>query len=97
LHYFAKRFFAPVMVSCCETGEMTERPSCVSQPAPIRKAARFSVANETSEDVPGKVIWALRDPKANIISSGELKIVAGAYSSAWMDEIDFSGCDELSN
>ncbi|MCL2085262.1 MAG: glycoside hydrolase family 2 protein, partial [Oscillospiraceae bacterium] len=54
LHYFAKRFFAPVMLSCRETGEMTERPSCVSQPEPIRKAARLCVANETAQAVSGK-------------------------------------------
>ena len=97
LHYYAKRFFAPVMLSCHETGEMTERPSCVSQREPIRKAARFSIANETASEVTGKVLWALRDLSAAIIKSGEIAVTAGAYSSVWMDELDFSDYDELSN
>ena len=97
LHYFAKRFFAPVLLSCHETGEMSERPSPVSEPAPIRKAARFSIANETAAEVSGIVYWSLRDPAANILRSGEISVTAGTYSSQWLDEMDFSDCDELSN
>ena len=97
LHYYAKRFFAPVMLSCLETGEMTERPSCVLQPEPIRKAARLALANETMGAVSGTVRWALRDPSAGVISSGEQSVSADALSSVWLDEMDFTGCDELSN
>ena len=96
LHYFAKRFFAPVMLSCRETGEMTERPSCVAQPEPIRKAARLSVANETAEAVSGTVRWALRDPSANILQSGEVAVTVDAFSSLWLDEMEFTDRDELS-
>ena len=32
LHYYARRFFAPVMISCCEQSEMTNRPSIVMEP-----------------------------------------------------------------
>ena len=97
LHYSAKRFFAPVMISCCETGEMTERPSCVAQPEPIRKAARLSVANETVNPVNGTVRWALRDSSANVLKSGETAVTAAALSSIWLDEMDFSDCDELAH
>ncbi|MCL1806205.1 MAG: glycoside hydrolase family 2 protein [Oscillospiraceae bacterium] len=97
LHYYAKRFFAPVMVSCEETGEMTERPSCVAQPEPIRKAARLSVANETMSGVTGTVSWALRDPAGSVLKSGEQAVTADALSSVWLEEMDFSDCDELSN
>ena len=34
LHYAEKRMFAPVMISCEETGELSERPFCVSEPHP---------------------------------------------------------------
>jgi len=97
LHYYAKRFFAPVMLSCHETGEMTERPSCVMQYEPIKKAARLCVANETLNLVYGTVRWALRDPFANILKSGNSVVTAGALSSIWLDELDFSDCCELSN
>ena len=97
LHYYAKRFFAPVMLSCQETGEMTERPSCVAQPAPIRKAARLAVANETRSAVSGTVKWALRGPDAGMIRGGEQPVSVGALASEWLDELDFSDCDELSH
>jgi beta-mannosidase len=97
LHYYAKRFFAPVLISCHETGEMTERPFCNMQPSPIRKAARLSVANETCAAVCGTVRWSLRDPGGNILESGEETVEVDALSSLWLEEMDFSGCDELSN
>lgn len=97
LHYFAKRFFAPIMISCSETGEMTERPSCVSETADIKKAARLSVANETTRDITGVACYALRDKYANVISRGEIELFVPAISSVWLDEIDFSDCDELSH
>jgi len=97
LHYYAKRFFAPVMISCHETGEMTERPFCVAQPKEIKKAAKLSVANESMNKVSGTVRWALRDPSAKVIKSGEEKVSVEKLSSLWLPEFDFSDCDELSN
>jgi beta-mannosidase len=97
LHYYAKRFFAPIMVSCAETGEMTERPSCVAQPEPIKKAAKLSVANETISEVAGVVRWALRNAKAAVLKSGEFKVKVKPLSSLWLSELDFSDCDELSD
>jgi len=97
LHYYAKRFFAPVMISCHETGEMTERPFCVVEPKPIKKAAKLSVANETMDDVSGTIRWALRNPTGKAIKSGEEKVKVAALSSLWMPEFDFSDCDELSD
>nr|AGS53241.1 beta-mannosidase [uncultured bacterium contig00149] len=97
LHYSAKRFFAPVLVSVEETGEMTERPSCVTERVPIKKSARLSVANETLEAVSGVVKWALRDPSGGIVKSGAQPVSVPALTSLWLDEMDFSDCDELSN
>jgi len=97
LHYYAKRFFAPVMISCHETGEMSERPICVAQPKTIKKAARLSVANETMNGLTGTVNWALRGPDAKIIKNGKKEISVDKLSSLWLEEFDFSDCDELSD
>jgi len=97
LHYYAKRFFAPVMISCNETGEMTERPYCVLQPESIKKAAQLSVANETMQEVSGTVRWALRDSVGLVHKKGEEKVKVGALSSLWLPEFDFSEYDELSD
>nr|AGS53126.1 beta-mannosidase [uncultured bacterium contig00040] len=97
LHYSAKRFFAPILISVEETGEMTERPSCVTERAPIKKAARLNVANEALEPVSGVVKWALRDPSGGILKDGEASVDVPALTSLWLDAMDFSDCDELSH
>lgn len=95
LHYSEKRFFAPIMISCEEEGEMTKRPHCIEEPHDIEKSARLNVANETREDVTGMVRWALRNPKAEIILQGEEEITVPALTSVWLRKLDFSSCDEL--
>ncbi|MCL2079947.1 MAG: glycoside hydrolase family 2 protein [Oscillospiraceae bacterium] len=97
LHYFAKRFFAPLLLSCHETGEMTEREVPTRQPAPIKKAARLAVTNDTRKDAQGLIRWALRKPSSDIIKSGEELISVPALCALWQDELDFSDCDELSD
>ncbi len=98
LHYAEKRFFAPIMISCEEVGEMTERPHCIDEPVRIEKSARLNVANETMHPaVKGIVKWALRDPKARILKSGEAELSVPALSSCWLDKLDLSFCEELRN
>ena len=53
LQYVAKRFFAPIMISCEEIGETTTRPFVVMQPDfyDYSTQARLCVTNETTNDV----------------------------------------------
>jgi beta-mannosidase len=97
LHYYEKRFFAPIMISCEEEGEMTQRPHCIEEPHDIEKSAKLNVANETMSDITGKVRWALRNPKAEILKKGEEAVTVPALTSIWLDKLDFSNCNELSN
>ena len=63
LHYAARRFFAPVMISCQEEGEVSQNPQINEfRTEPIRVSARLCVSNETREAVGGLVRWALRTP-----------------------------------
>lgn len=95
LHYAEKRAFAPLMISCEETGELSERPYCIDEPAPIEKAARLHVANETMERVNGIVTWELRTPDSSILISGEKEISVEPLSGIWLEKLDFSEYDEL--
>ena len=97
LHYYAKRFFAPVMISCEETGETTNRIAVVTEPSPIETSGRIAVANETRKDVNGIVRWQLRDAGARILLEGEQEICVPALSSLWMEKLDFPGTDFLEN
>ncbi|MCM1047861.1 MAG: glycoside hydrolase family 2 protein [Clostridiales bacterium] len=95
LHYAEKRAFAPIMISCEEIGELSERPYCIKQPAPIEKAARIHVANETMEKVNGKVVWSLRESDGSIIISGEKNVAIEALDGVWLEKLNFSEYDEL--
>ena len=97
LHYAQKRMFAPIMISCEEIGEMTQRPFCIMEPKPIEKSVRLNITNETRNVMEGTVKWALRLPTGDIIKSGEEKVAVPELSSLWLNKMDFSDCDELNN
>lgn len=95
LHYAEKRAFAPVMISCEEVGELSERPFCVAQPEPIEKSARLHVANETVERVDGTVRWSLRRSDGEVIVEGEQEVSVEPLTGLWLEKMDFSDYDEL--
>ena len=97
LHYYAKRFFAPVMLSCEENCETNNRTSVVMEPSDNISTARLSVANETMFPVKGIVHWSLRDPMSRVLSSGSEAVEVPKLSSVWLDEMDFSSTDFLRN
>lgn len=90
LHYAAKRFFAPVMLSAQEEGELTQNP-CINEfrTEPVKRSIRLNVSNETMEDVSGIVRWALRTPDGSVVRNGEQTLCVPALSAVWMDEIVF--------
>lgn len=97
LHYYAKRFFAPIMISCHEVCETTTRLAVVTEPSDNISTARLAVANETKSDVEGTVFWSLRDASSNVLKSSELTIKVPAFQSVWLDELDFSDTEYLDN
>lgn len=95
LHYAECRMFAPVMISCEEVGEMTERPYCILERVkPIEKSARLHVANETLQAVTGTVYWELRTPETIVLKEGSKQITVPALDGVWLDKLDFSDYDE---
>lgn len=95
LHYYAKRFFAPVLLSCEETGETTDRISVVTEPSPVETSVRFSVANETREPVRAKVLWQLRENTGRVTEDGEFALEVPALESRWCPKLEFTGIDFL--
>ncbi|MDE5716925.1 MAG: glycoside hydrolase family 2 protein, partial [Lachnospiraceae bacterium] len=87
--------FAPGMISCEEIVELSERPFCVAQPAPIEKSARLHVANETMERVDGTVRWSLRKACGETLLEGTQEVSVEPLSGLWLEKMDFSGYDEL--
>ncbi len=91
LHYAQKRMFAPVLLSCQEIGELSERPYCIMEPGPMEVSAQLCVSNETLETVQGICRWQLRSYLGEVLLSGEREVTAGPLSSLWLEKIEFTG------
>ena len=91
LHYFEKRFFAPVLISCHEEGILSQDTNVNAEPYALEKSARLNVSNETLKPFKGTARWSLRRPDASVIESGCFDVECPALSSVWMPKQDFSG------
>nr|AHF25196.1 beta-mannosidase [uncultured bacterium Contig1578] len=93
LHYFEKRFFAPVLISCREEGLLEQQDSVNAEPYAPRLTARLNVSNETPRAFSGEARWSLRRPDASVIREGRFDVETPAFSAQWLEELDFSGED----
>lgn len=94
LHYVAKRFYNPIMISCKETGEGTTRYFPTLHPSvDYETKAQLCVTNETLYDCTGVVVWALRDNTGKIFQSGETELTVSSLTSVWLEEMDFCKTD----
>jgi beta-mannosidase len=90
LHYYAKRFFQPVMISCHEEGLLTQNPNANHQPqikAAIEKSFRLSVANETFEEKKLTVKWEIRDKGSKVLQEKSVPVKVPALTSLWLDKV----------
>jgi beta-mannosidase len=89
LHYYAKRFYAPLMISCHEEGILTQEPNVNGQPwRVIEKSFRLNAANETMKDKTLTVQWEIRDKTAKALKEKSVKVKAPALTSVWLDKIE---------
>lgn len=98
LHYYAKRFYSPVMISCCETGEKTTRP-VVNMERNIDYATKayLGITNETMNPVSGVARWQLRNSMGEVLKSGEDAVTLAPLSSLNLPEMDFHKTDVDNN
>jgi len=93
LHYYEKRFFAPVLISCHEEGILSQNTNVNAEPFDLKKSAHLNVSNETMKEFRGTARWALRRPDASVIEEGSFDVVVPALSAQWLPEQDFSDRD----
>ncbi len=98
LHYYAKKFFAPVMISCIEIGEKTTRANinaerCVD----FSTKATLAVTNETLKEAKGRVLWSLKTKNGEVIKSGEFDAEIKPMTSVSFEEMDFEKTDVENN
>ena len=96
LHYYAKRFFAPVMVSCEEQGWMTAAADMNREHFEFEKSIRLNVTNETLNDKKVTVKWALRNADSSVVRQEETQVAVPALSSVWLDKVEFPEVDYFS-
>lgn len=97
LHYYAKRFFAPVMVSCLEIGETTDRGAVTNEPSRIETQASLCVSNETLSELSGNVRWLLCSAASEVLDEGVFSVDVPPLSSVWLQKLDFDRTDFREN
>ena len=95
LHYYAKRFFAPVMLSCEEQSWMTVEADMNRQHFEFEKSIRLNVTNETLSARKVLVKFAVRDAGAKILRQEEQWVEVPALSSVWMDKVELPEIDSF--
>jgi len=99
LHYYAKRFYSPVLISCRETGEKTTRPYVILEPGlyDYETKAELTITNDTLSEFVGTVRSYLRDSYGTILESFEEKVKVAPLSALPLCERDFNKTDVSSN
>lgn len=87
LHYAAKRFFAPVLLSCQEEGFLTQSANINEEPKEYEKSVRFNVSNETLRERVLTVAWSVRDALANVRREETIELNVGELDSVWCEKI----------
>ena len=99
LHYYAKRFFSPVILSCKEVGETDTRPYVILQPDvyDYETKAQLCLTNDTWNKVSGTVRGELRKTDGTVISASEREVTVEPFSVLWLEEEDFHRTDVRNN
>lgn len=96
LHYFERRFFAPVLLSCCEEGLLTQNPNLNARPYTVEKSVRLHVANETMQEQNVTVRYSLRDADSQLIGQEkEISVQVPPLSGVWLEKEEFPQADLL--
>lgn len=93
LHYAARRFFAPVMISCEEEGMLGSGQELVRLPFEFPKSIKLCVANESRNAEKVTVKWQLRDADARILRAEEEVLQVPALTSVWQSRVELPDVD----
>lgn len=96
LHYYAKRFFAPLMISCEEQGWMSVDADFNREHFTFEKSIHLNITNETSDERCVIVRWAIRDSHANVLEAHKNRITVPAFSAVWLDKVLLDDIDPIS-
>lgn len=93
LHYFSKRFFAPVLLSCLDEGALSQQTNVNAQGYKILPSARLCVTNDTLKDVECLVSWSVRNAVGEEKRSGRENVTCPALKAVWLEKTDLGEID----
>ncbi len=93
LQYYAKRFFAPILLSCEEEGFLNQCVSVNDEIDEIRKSIRLCVTNETLLDKKVNVVWQVRDNSSKILREEAITTEVPALSAKWLEKEELPDID----
>jgi len=96
LHYYEKRFFAPLMVSCEEESELSVETPLNQLPRRVPQSVRFCVANESMKDERVMLFWEVRDPAGKVLRAENEVMESPALSSTWTERYELNDLDRFS-
>lgn len=97
VQYYAKRFFAPLMISCDEEGILTQDMNVNAEPYELKKSIRLCVANESMAAEEVVVRWQLRDAYGHEKGGASEKLRVEALSSKWLERVSMQHADTYSD
>ena len=98
LHYYAKRFYSPLLISCVETGEIATRPYVIMPPSvDYETKAKLVITNDTLGTVKAKVLARLCNTTGETLNSYEWNVCVPSLGTFELPELDFNKTDVLNN
>ena len=101
LQYAAKRFFSPILISCCELGELQRvRYVNAEKKDSGELTAEIFVTNDTLSQIEGRVEWRVCDKNSRVLRRGEKAVKIDPLSAQGVEKLELSDidprCDHLS-
>lgn len=87
LHYYEKRFFAPLLLSCEEEGILTQDPNPNAQPYEVKKSIRLCASNESRKDERVTAVWELRKNTGEVVKHSQEEYMLPKLSSLWFEKV----------
>ena len=87
VQYYAKRFFAPLMISCEEEGILSQNTNVNAEPFELKKSIRLCVSSESMQDHQVTVRWQLRNASGQVKEAHEEELCVNALSSEWLERV----------
>jgi len=93
LHYYARRFFAPVLLSCEEESMMTQERNINAQNPSFRKSVRFNVSNETRKIQKAQVRWQVRKNDGRVLRQETEELEVPELTAVFLPVWELPGLD----